>query len=982
MRGLLVILLLPFAAHAAEPADVARRAFEAVAAGDAAAAHSLSVGGVEVVRLNALLAASRVRCMRVASFHIDDEQISGDHAEVRATAAMGKLDPVDGREVVDLEHAIFGFKRAGDRWLLASWTNEEENLGEAIGGAKSDAEAVSMVMARPELFDEALTRSLRRRGNGFVNRQDMEKAGRISAAFLAFAAATRDDVVTANAFGLAAVMVTRRDKPESHEAVRLAEEALASARRSGDPDTIGLQLYTLARAHQWHDGNLSQGGPLLEEAFRLHARYIDESIAQRAAMLLCARFVDRGEYRNCFPYIAVARDIALRTNDVLGLFTVELVLGDVFLGEHDLALSMVHYEKARDLADQVHFPGAVGAERGVALCALLLGREKEFHAAVDDLFRRPHDVNPSMLIQAWTDIASDALRRKQIDEADRAAQQAVTGAKDASEDLVKAAAYETRARVRIAQKRWTEALEAAQQAIGFVTKGGSVNQLSPWVIAARAHLALHDRAAAYASLHEALRYGEIERAEAGGTARQIALLFEPAAEAYSMLVDLLVEDGRVNEALLVAERAKSRTLLDILDGTRSNAEADVPPATLTEEQKREKELLDANIAGNRKRIQKARLELETFRAILDANRPRLRASRGAGTLASVASLRPLLPDDRSAIVEYVIGENRLHIFMIRRSGVIVRSVPMARGTLGRLVDHFSGAVGSQDVAYAADARRLYKLLLAPVLRAAPRVREVAIVPDGALWHVPFDALMDEQGAFAVEKRTFFYAPSAAVLLREHERRIRVAAGTPFFLGFGNPRIETASNDPEAAREVKTIARIVEPRTSRVFTGADALESRAKAEAPHFRVIHLATHGVLDDQNPMYSRLLLSRRDGDGEDGVLEAREMLDLDLRSDLVVLSACDTARGGVHAGEGLLGMSWALFAAGTPSVIASQWRVGSARTEELMVAFYHHWMKQPAEPFAKARALRAARLGLMRDPAYRHPYYWSPFILIGAAD
>lgn len=79
---------------------------------------------------------------------------------------------------------------------------------------------------------------------------------------------------------------------------------------------------------------------------------------------------------------------------------------------------------------------------------------------------------------------------------------------------------------------------------------------------------------------------------------------------------------------------------------------------------------------------------------------------------------------------------------------------------------------------------------------------------------------------------------------------------------------------------------------------------------------------------------------------------------------------------------MSWALFAAGSPSVIASQWRVGSARTETLMTTFYREWRKRQGEPFAKARALRAARLALLRDPVGRHPYYWSPFVLIGSAD
>jgi CHAT domain-containing protein len=190
--------------------------------------------------------------------------------------------------------------------------------------------------------------------------------------------------------------------------------------------------------------------------------------------------------------------------------------------------------------------------------------------------------------------------------------------------------------------------------------------------------------------------------------------------------------------------------------------------------------------------------------------------------------------------------------------------------------------------------------------------------------------------------------------------------------------------PEAEDEVRAIGRLFGPGTSTVYVGAEALESRTKAAAPDFAIIHFATHGVIDDANPMYSHLLLARRENDQEDGALEAREMMKMHLSADLVVLSACDTARGGVHAGEGLIGMAWALFAAGCPSVVASEWRVGSATTEVLMVSFYRKWLQARAAGhlFAKAEALRAARLVLLRDPRYHHPYYWSPFVLIGAAE
>jgi CHAT domain-containing protein len=317
--------------------------------------------------------------------------------------------------------------------------------------------------------------------------------------------------------------------------------------------------------------------------------------------------------------------------------------------------------------------------------------------------------------------------------------------------------------------------------------------------------------------------------------------------------------------------------------------------------------------------------------------------------------------------------------------------------LAHLIDQFSAQLASRDAAYRPAARKLYDVLLKPAVEVAGAASLFSIVPDDAVWRVPFETLLDGHGKFAIEGRAFHYALSAAVLLGEHWHRMaNLSAASHVFLGFGNPRLavvpQTDHADhgsslaaiPEAEDEVRAIGRLFGSNASTVRVGAEALESRIKAEAPNYAIIHFATHGVIDDVNPMYSHLLLARRDGDKEDGVFEAREMMKMHLSADLVVLSACDTARGRVHAGEGLIGMTWALSAAGCPSVVASEWRVGSATTAVLMVSFYREWLRERAagRPFAKAEALRLARLTLLHDPRYHHPYYWSPFVLIGAAE
>jgi CHAT domain-containing protein len=184
--------------------------------------------------------------------------------------------------------------------------------------------------------------------------------------------------------------------------------------------------------------------------------------------------------------------------------------------------------------------------------------------------------------------------------------------------------------------------------------------------------------------------------------------------------------------------------------------------------------------------------------------------------------------------------------------------------------------------------------------------------------------------------------------------------------------------PDAEREVHAAARILGGRSA-VYVGADASKEKIEREAAGFRILHFATHGVLDDTDPMYSHLLLAPA-RDGDDGVLETWQMMRMRFDAELAVLSACDTARGRYREGEGVVGMTWAFFVAGCPSTIATQWKIASAPTADLLIDFYRQWSTLRQAPFAKAKALAAAQRRMLRQPRRRHPFYWAPFILVGA--
>ncbi len=150
---------------------------------------------------------------------------------------------------------------------------------------------------------------------------------------------------------------------------------------------------------------------------------------------------------------------------------------------------------------------------------------------------------------------------------------------------------------------------------------------------------------------------------------------------------------------------------------------------------------------------------------------------------------------------------------------------------------------------------------------------------------------------------------------------------------------------EAESEVKALSEIWSPARRKVFIGAAAEKKIFKTEASKYAVIHLATHGILDDSNPMYSRLIMARSENDPDgDGLLEAREIMQLNLHAELVVLSACQTARGRIGAGEGMVGMSWAFLVAGVRTIVVSQWKIDSASTTTLMINFHKRLKEETA--------------------------------------
>jgi len=393
-------------------------------------------------------------------------------------------------------------------------------------------------------------------------------------------------------------------------------------------------------------------------------------------------------------------------------------------------------------------------------------------------------------------------------------------------------------------------------------------------------------------------------------------------------------------------------------------------------------------------VEKARLEYEDFETRLYVTHPELRLQRGETPIVKAQELASFLPDASSALLEYVVDDDKTYLFVVTRSAndadVRVYTLPLKRDELAKQTEAFRKQLAARDLGFRPAAFKLYESLLKPAEAQLRGRTNLIIVPDNTLWDLPFQTLVNSANRFMIEDAAISYAPSLTVL-REMTKRRKVEAAhasPPTLLALGNPLVgsETLKRAaltlrdgkldplPEAEQEVKALGRLYGASRSKVYIGAEAREDRVKGEASGAKILHFATHGILNNASPMYSHLALAEG-GAGEDGLLEAWELMQLDLRADLVVLSACETARGRIGAGEGMVGFSWAMFMAGVPSIVVSQWKVESAGTRNLMVNFHRGLISSGA----KSAALRQAALKVMKNPETNHPFYWGGFVIVG---
>jgi CHAT domain-containing protein len=325
----------------------------------------------------------------------------------------------------------------------------------------------------------------------------------------------------------------------------------------------------------------------------------------------------------------------------------------------------------------------------------------------------------------------------------------------------------------------------------------------------------------------------------------------------------------------------------------------------------------------------------------------------------------LLDDNVQMIAYYVLPEQTI-VWSISKQKVTVRSISINKDSLMKLVRQFRHSIESRANKYVVNnlSRELYNILLKDIV--APESVELVIVPHDFLHYLPFQALVTQDDKYMIEKYPINYLSSASLLQYVVEKRKEAKES---LLAFGNPTLGSASEDLVfAEREVNDISAYF-PK-SEIYIKKAATRGKLRQRSADFSVLHFATHGQLNDANPMESSLRLAL---DGTDsGRLTTRDIFNLDLKASLVVLSSCETALGTIASGDEVIGFTRAFIYAGAPSVVTTLWEINDQTTSLLMQDFYKNLMTRN-----KSEALRISQINLMKK--YPHPYYWSPFMLSG---
>ena len=492
-------------------------------------------------------------------------------------------------------------------------------------------------------------------------------------------------------------------------------------------------------------------------------------------------------------------------------------------------------------------------------------------------------------------------------------------------------------------------------------------------------------------------------------------------DAYYNLIDLFVRLQREThqstyaaDAFRFLEKAKARAFLDSIEVSKLDLSKGISQQLLNKEtdlmndlsqlhtkllvpqlSQAQRSQIDQELSDREERLESLRREMrDVSPTYANLNYPR--------TLALQEAQNELIDND-TACFAFLLAKENSYGFAITPKKIKIFPLP-GKKEIQKLVQEHLKAITDVTNQEFRLGHKLFEILIEPGL--SPKIRNLIVLPDDVLYFLPFETLLsrDDGKGWLIRDYTVAYAPSLSALrelnLRKKGNGHRpakdiLAVGDPSYgagetqltTGIGNSPLQvgTGSDDSKFARlkfsgqEIEKISSLFKPARRSTLLRDQASEENFKSQnLADYRILHFAAHAFIDDKKPARSAIILSLDRDPKEDGFLQMREVFNLKLQADLVVLSACQTGLGQLIRGEGIEGLSRAFFYAGASSVLLSLWAVNDQASSQLLERFYVHL--RSANPVSES--LRQAKLELIDSRVLAHPYYWAGFVVTGSAD
>ncbi len=492
-------------------------------------------------------------------------------------------------------------------------------------------------------------------------------------------------------------------------------------------------------------------------------------------------------------------------------------------------------------------------------------------------------------------------------------------------------------------------------------------------------------------------------------------VYEGAIRTHHQLYELTNDRLHLQKCFYYSEADKAVTLLDALGDLNASQWSKVPEEVLSLEEDTKSDIayhltrLKQEQGEDGDSTKAALLEsqlfelndrLDSIRNLVQDSFPAYHQLKYGLKPAAIEEVQETM-EDGTLLIEYFVGNSMTYVSVVTNESLEFRSLGASeeiRGAAERfrrsLVVDLTENLGATD--FSSSSRDLYKLVIAPIedILAKYEAKDLIFVPADALNFVPFDLLLSaDQGSGNQDYRSMPYlmtkynmrnAFSASIDLLQDMKRKNLEGVVCFAPTYAeNPTFQNAEGFGKFrnalvplkwnTREVENIGALV---SSVNFSGTEATESSFKSAVDNYKVIHLAMHTFVDDEDPMNSRLVFSLQDTTN-DGFLHMFELYNMNLDAELAVLSACQTGYGKLVAGDGVMSLARGFAYAGVPSTIMSHWKVDDESTSKIMTYFY----ESLKEGKRKSEALRSAKLRFLNttDPQHTHPFYWGAFIQIG---